>query len=140
MMNDAEFLAALEACTLDPAQFRHAAHVRAAYLYLCAGDFAAASARFAAALRQFAAHHGQAGRYHETITFAFLAVIGERLTSGGAHGGWAGFAAANPDLLDTRFLTHYYPPAVLASALARKAFILPGFSPVPHAPGGGTHP
>src|SRR5207245_6241584 len=118
--------AALEACTLDPAQFRHAAHVRAAYLCLRAGDFVAASACFAAALRRFAAHHGQRDRYHETITFAFLAVIGERLAAGGDHRGWAGFAAANPDLLDARFLPHYYPPALPASALARKAFILPG--------------
>jgi len=41
---------------------------------------------------------------------------------------------------DARFLTHYYAPAVLASPLARKAFILPGFSPVPHGPGAGAQP
>jgi len=132
MDDDARFLAALEACTLDPAEFRHAGHVRAAYLCLRGGDLVAAAARFAAALRRFAAHHGQPGRYHETITFAFLAVIRERLEEGGDGGGWAGFAAANPDVLDARFLAHYYPPEVLASPLARRAFVLPGFSPVPH--------
>jgi hypothetical protein len=137
-MSDADFLAALEACTLDPAAFKHAGHVRAAYLMLCDGDFTAASARFAAALRRFATHHGQPGRYHETITYAFLAVINERLQAGGDCDGWAGFAAANPDLLDARFLTHYYPTDVLASPLARRAFVLPGFSPVPH--GRAPHP
>ncbi len=138
-MTDDEFLAALEACTLDPAEFRHAGHVRAGYLCLRGADFAVAAARFAAALRRFAAHHGQPGRYHETITFAFLAVISERLHGGGDHGGWTAFATANPDLLDTRFLSHYYPPCVLASALARRAFVLPGFSALPHG-GPDGHP
>jgi hypothetical protein len=134
-MTDAAFLAALEACTLDPAAFRHAGHVRAAYLMLRTDDFYAAGARFAAALRRFAAHHGAAGRYHATITFAFLAVIAERLGAAGDGGGWDGFAAAHPDLLDRRLLAHYYPPAVLDSPLARRCVVLPGRSPRPHAVG-----
>jgi len=39
-VNDADFLSALESCRLAPCEFDHAAHVRAAYLYLRAADFA----------------------------------------------------------------------------------------------------
>ncbi len=50
-MTDADFLAALERCTLPEAEFTHAAHVRAAYLYLCDGSFGQAIDRMA---RRFA--------------------------------------------------------------------------------------
>jgi hypothetical protein len=39
-MSDEEFLAALETCRLPAAEFNHAAHVRAAYLYLRRQSFA----------------------------------------------------------------------------------------------------
>ena len=44
-MNDEEFLAALEACSLSEREFGHAAHMRAAYLYTRSGDFASALAK-----------------------------------------------------------------------------------------------
>jgi hypothetical protein len=43
--NDQAFLQALEACVLPEADFGHAAHVRAAYLYLRAGEFSGATPR-----------------------------------------------------------------------------------------------
>ena len=42
-MTDADFLAALERCTLPESEFTHAAHVRAAYLYLRDGSFGQAA-------------------------------------------------------------------------------------------------
>jgi hypothetical protein len=124
-MNDTEFLAALECCTLPESEFTHAAHVRAAYLYLCAGSFGQAIDRMAATIRRYAGSLGKPDRSHDTITVGFLALIRERITESGDGGSWPEFAAANPDLLDSGLLLRHYPPAQLQSALARRVFVLP---------------
>ena len=54
MREDDEFVAAFEACTLLPAQFTHAAHVRAAWWYLQHYPLGEAMDRFRTALRRFA--------------------------------------------------------------------------------------
>ena len=74
-MTDADFLAALERCTLPESEFTHAAHVRAAYLYLCDGSFGQAIDRMAATIRRYATSLGKPDRYHDTITVGFLALI-----------------------------------------------------------------
>jgi hypothetical protein len=72
-MTDEEFLRALERCELAERDFGHAAHVRAAYLYLQEGDFVAALDRIRRAIRNYARHLGKPDRYHETITVAYVA-------------------------------------------------------------------
>ena len=124
-MNDEEFLAALQSCTLPEAEFTHAAHVRAAYLYLCDGSFGQAIDRMAAAIRRYAASLGKPDRYHDTITVGFLTLIRTRLCERGDAGDWRSFAAANPDLLDRRLLLRHYPRQQLQSPLARRVFVLP---------------
>jgi len=124
-MNDADFLAALEDCTLPEREFDHVAHVRAAYLYLCDGSFGQAIDRMAATIRRYAAFLGKPGRYHDTITVGFLALIRERICDRGDRGGWAAFAAANPDLFDRELLLRHYPREQLHSSLARRVFVLP---------------
>jgi hypothetical protein len=132
-MTDAEFLAALESGTLPEADFNHAGHVRAAWLYLRQGSFPEALARMSGALRTYAATHGKPDRYHETITVAYLALINERLLlRGGGDGGWQGFLEQNHELLDRRLLTHYYRPETLASPAARRVFILGEFRNPPY--------
>jgi hypothetical protein len=131
-MNDEEFLAALEACTLPEDAFRHADHVRAAYLYLRAGTFAEATVRMTAALRRYATAQGKPERYHETITVAYLALINQHLHDRGDGGGWEGFRRDNPSLLDRRLLLHYYRPETLGSPRARQVFLLGEYVPQPY--------
>jgi hypothetical protein len=125
MMSDEEFLAALEACSLSEREFGHAAHVRAAYLYLRSGDFAVALANTRRTIQAFAESLGKADRYHETITVAYLALIRQELYEFGDGGSWAGFARANAELLDRDLLLRFYPQAQLQSELARRIFLLP---------------
>jgi hypothetical protein len=125
-VTDEEFLRALESGALPEVEFGHTAHVRAAYLYLRPGDFAAALARIRAAIRGYATRLGKPERYHETITVAYLALIQQHLCQRGDGGGWAGFARDNPELLQPDLLLRFYPRSQLQSELARKVFILPG--------------
>jgi hypothetical protein len=124
-MTDEEFLRALESGELPAGDFGHSAHLRAAYLYLRPGDFAAALSRIRAAIRGHAGRLGQPKRYHETITVAYLALIQQHICQRGDGGGWAGFARDNPELLQPDLLRHYYPRSQLQSELARKVFVLP---------------
>lgn len=131
-MTDAEFLAALESGTLPEAEFNHAGHVRAAWLYLRQGSFPEALARMSGALRNYASGHGKPDRYHETITVAYLALINERLLLRGDGDTWQEFLAQNHELLDRRLLTHYYRPETLGSPAARRVFILGEFREPPY--------
>src|SRR5512133_2822883 len=69
-MNDQEFIDALESCTLPACEFAHAAHVRAAYLFLRAGSFGQAIERTSNAIRRYATSLQVPGKYHETMTVA----------------------------------------------------------------------
>jgi hypothetical protein len=131
-MTDAELIASLEDGSLPESEFRHRNHVRAAYTYLRNASFTEAIDRMSQALRRYAALHGKAHLYHETITIAFLALINERIERSGAGGSWEGFAAANTDLLDKRLLSHYYRSETLQSPIARKVFVMGEFSPTPY--------
>jgi len=121
---DAAFLAAFEAGTLAPSAFRHADHVRAAFLLLKRHGFAGALARMTKTLRVFAARHGVPERYHETVTVAFLVLVNERLHEI-PEASWPAFARAHADLLDKNALAAHYTPEILSSSRARAVFVLP---------------
>jgi hypothetical protein len=123
--SDEAFLQALETCVLPELDFGHAAHVRAAYLYLRAGDFASALPRLQRTIRAYASSLGRPDRYHETITVAYLALIQQHIAQRGDGGGWDGFERHNPELFDQHLLLHFYSRSQLDSALARRLFLLP---------------
>jgi hypothetical protein len=126
-MNDRDFLAAFEDGTLPEDCFHHRDHVRAAGLLLRNERPTAALDRFSTALVRFASARGKAGLYHETITWAYLLLIRERMERGRRDAGWEEFASANPDLLVWKpsVLDRYYTPETLGSDLARRVFVLP---------------
>ncbi len=118
------FLAALEAATLPPDEFDHAAHVRAGYLYLRRHAFPQATAAMCATIARYSRAIGKPGRYHETITVAFMALINAQLRRDGDSGDWEAFRAASPQLFRPDVLLAYYPREVLESPGARAMFTL----------------
>ncbi|HYV67128.1 MAG TPA: hypothetical protein VE964_12860 [Myxococcales bacterium] len=112
--------------------FGHEEHVRAAFLYLTrTGDFGEAAVRFRRDLRRFAAAHGAAGKYHETLTWAYLALINER-AHGTTFSSSAAFLRLHPELLDQKegLLSRYYDlGSVARSDRARQVFLLPRRDP-----------
>src|SRR5262249_34307385 len=71
----------------------------------------------------------KAGLYHETITWAYLLLIRERMErqGEGANASFEAFARANPDLMTWKpsVLAAYYRDETLASPLARRTFVMP---------------
>ena len=128
--DDLTLLDQFEATTLAADAFGHREHVRVGWTCLQLHDLAEASQRFISALKNFANFHGATGLYHETITWAFLLVINERIGRMARPHSWEEFAEENPDLLSGgAFLSHYYRRETLDSDLARNVFVLPEFSP-----------
>ena len=125
-MTDNDLIEKFESCTLSPESFSHREHVRLAWLYLRSYPTLEAIAKFCLGLKRFADGIGKADLYHETITWAYLLLIRERMARTEA-GNWEEFAAANPDLLDrkTNILNQYYQQETLDSALAKQVFIFP---------------
>ena len=122
-MDDRDFVTAFESCTLPPDLFPHRAHVRLAWLYLREHGLHDSLRRYSDGIRRYAATLGAAGKYHHTITWAFLFLIHERIAAG-RSATFDDFAAANEDLFGP-VLERYYSPETLASELARKTFVMP---------------
>ena len=97
-----------------------------AWLFVQKHGMPAALGEFSAAIKRFADAKGATGLYHETITWAFLLIIAERQARTPAVT-WPQFEAANTDLLVWKpsILERYYSKELLASELARRAFLMP---------------
>lgn len=126
-LSDNEFVARFEDTTLSNESFHHRDHVRMAFLYLRRYPALEAIQRFSAALARFAAAKGKPNLYNETVTWAFMFLIRERMARSGGNQPWEEFAAENADLLSwsNNILRRYYREATLKSNLARSTFVMP---------------
>jgi hypothetical protein len=126
-MQDEELIEPVENCTLPAQDFHHRDHVKLAWLYLKRHSALEALEKFSEGIKRFAAFNGKATRYHETITWAFIFLINERMASMTEEATWQEFAESNADLLDWQksILKQYYRDETLQSELARRIFLLP---------------
>ncbi len=125
--DDLAFARDFERCRVAGDAFHHEEHVRLAWICLRQAPLAEAAPRFIRLLKAFAAHQGADRLYHETITWAYLLLIQDRLTEMPAAHRWHQFAEHNADLLTYRpsILPRYYRRETLASDRARQSFVMP---------------
>jgi hypothetical protein len=124
MKGDA-LLEAFESGVIDPAVFRHRAHVEVAAAMLLRTDFLRAAQRYQRGVERLAERVGAPRKASLTITLAFLAIIAERLESAPANE----LIDANPELMDSALLRSWYSPARLALPAARSRFLMPDRAP-----------
>jgi len=113
---------------LDAAAFPHREHVRMGFEMLRRHDFVEAALHYSRTLQTMTMRAGKPQAFHQTVTIAFLSLIAERMTGGG-YADFESFAHTNPDLLDKSALARWYPPGRLATAAARRTFLLPEPTP-----------
>lgn len=125
---DEVLYAAFMAASIPPAAFGHREHIRVAFLFLRREpDFGAAAQAFRAALRRFVAAIGAEDRYHETLTWAYLALVRAHM-EGHADVDSHAFLRRCPELGQHRggaIERHYDLDALMAAPLARTVFVLP---------------
>jgi hypothetical protein len=127
-LDDAALVARFEAGTLPAADYRHREHLRVAFAMLVGADFGEAALRFRAALRRYVTQLGAAAKYHETLTWAYLALVHERMAGLAGPASSQDFLASHPELLDHRggaLARCYDVEALTRSPLARRVFVLP---------------
>jgi hypothetical protein len=126
-MEDEEFIERFAACTLPNELFHHRDHIKMVWLYLSRYPVLETLARFSEGLKRFAATHGNPNLYHETITWAYIFLIRERIERSGREQSWEEFADENADLFDWKnsILKSYYCKQTLHSELARRIFVFP---------------
>jgi len=95
-LDDEAFVNALESLRLDPRGFKHRSHLRLGWIYLKQLPLPKTAHRSSRYLRRFAAHHASAGKFHLTMTLAFMQLIYERMQRVTASEPSAEFARAIP--------------------------------------------
>lgn len=125
-MSPTALLALFDQDRLDPATFHHRDHVALAWALLQREPPLMAVDALGQGLRRMAQRAGHPEAYHETITWAFLLLIRERMNRAPGES-WDSFEAQNPDLFTRKpsVLERYYRPETLQSTQARQFFVLP---------------
>ena len=107
-------------------ELTHADHLQVTWHYLQRDGITRVLRDLPPKLLRYAWSKGHAEHYHETITFAFVCLINERLANDDdGELDWPSFAKKNADLFDRDFLLRYYDTTTLGSQEARRVFVLP---------------
>jgi hypothetical protein len=129
-MNDDEFLAAFEACTIPKTDWTHEAHVRMAWLYLSRFPLPTALQNARSGIAKYNRSLGNTTGYHDTVTVAAVRVIASRMADGERY---EAFRTRNGDLFQSLMsvLRGYYSEARIKSPEAVAEFVEPDLAPLP---------
>jgi len=119
-VDDDEFLEAFHSCRLQTSEFRHADHLRLAWLYLAREPFETALERVRSGIQAFAKHHNLSGLYHETITTAWVHLLATH-----EENSFNEFLTVNECRLRSNLLLHFWTPEILAGRDARIRWVPP---------------
>ena len=125
LLGEDEFVAAVEECRYTNGKFRHADHIRLAWIYVRRYGACQAEERIAETIRRFAISHGHERKYHGTLTRAWLRLVAtaQHLTPNVTA--FDEFLAKHGWLLDRSALSAFYSGPRLSSELARRAWAEP---------------
>jgi hypothetical protein len=125
-LNDEEFLAVADSGDLGLSQFRHADHLRLAWLLVQRWPLNRAEDFARAAIRRFADRHAVSALYNETITLAWV-----RLVASHHENTFEEFLSANQNRLNRELLHRFWTPELLASDEAKRQWVRPNREELP---------
>lgn len=133
-MSDANFLEAMESCTLAAKEWTHEAHIRLAWLMLARHAYPEALAPIRTTIQRY---NGNVLKkdlaYHETITVAFTLLIAKSCEALPVLHRLNDLKHQSPALFDNKLsaLLHHYRRETLFSSTARNSFVEPDLVPLP---------
>jgi hypothetical protein len=129
-MPDDLFAELLAAATAGTPRFGHREHLHLTWLAVRRVGTAAAVELVSRGIRRTARYAGAPQKYSATVSRAWVEIVAHHCARTPTDD-FAGFLAANPELLDKRLLTRFYAPATLAAAPARSGWVAPDREPFP---------
>lgn len=96
-MQDKEYLAQFEHCSLPKEDFRHRGHLRICWWYLNNFSPDEANAKIVTGIQRYAASLGASHIYNEALTQAWITRVREAMDK--TYANFADFIAAHPELL-----------------------------------------
>jgi hypothetical protein len=130
-MQDHEFLRAFETGALRNSAFHHLDHVRLAWLYLRRDGPEAGAQEVIQGLKHFAAVHGAADRFHESLTRFWVLLVQHLMEAFPQVERFDELVTCYPALADKRLVYRHYRPETLASPAARQGWIAPDLLALP---------
>jgi hypothetical protein len=124
-MGEDEFIAVVEGSCYVNAEFRHADHIRLAWIYVRRYGARQAEERVAATIRRFAIGLGHETKYHETQTRAWLRLVATAQHLTPTVTDFDEFLTRHGWLLDRNTLAAFYSGAHLSSDAARHGWADP---------------
>lgn len=129
---DLEFERQFAAGQVRPEEFDHLGHLRLAYIQLSRHGADGAAATFRGSLLGFLRHHRiDAGKFHETLTQAWLLAVWHFMHRAGPTADGGEFLQSCTVLHDPRVMMTHYSKDVLFSEKARARFVSPDLEPIP---------
>jgi len=133
--DDALFLDAFENCTLPFAEWRHRAHIRVAYLYLCELPFDQALDKVRRNIQRYNAATNTPEQlergYHETITQAWMRLVAFARQESGLAPSSSAFLETQEHLLNPKALRFFYSRERLITWKAKAEFVEPDLTSFP---------
>src|SRR5438270_5960442 len=119
-LSDDQFLSAFTRCELPSTAFRHGDHLRLAWILLHRFSPADAVEQVRSSIQRYAAHHGLAHIFHETVTGAWV-----RLLATHQETTFGEFIRNNEHRLNSGLLHRFWTPETLNSRAARLGWTPP---------------
>ncbi|HEY7594779.1 MAG TPA: hypothetical protein VH969_16625 [Actinophytocola sp.] len=112
-------------------RFGHREHVHLTWLLVRRYGVPDATTLMSQGLRRTARYAGAPQKYNETLSRAWVELVGHHTEASPDESDFGAFAERNPALFDKRLIARFYTPVTLASARARASWVPPDRSPFP---------
>ncbi len=130
-MTDDDFVTAFLSGSLPPTQFHHRDHLRLTWALVRLTGVEAAMKRITSGIRYFATQHGQAEKYHETMTRFWVLLVGHMVAARPDITTFDEFLAAFPMLLDKDLPYRHWRRETMLSSDARAHWVEPDILALP---------
>jgi hypothetical protein len=130
-MSEDEIIHAALVEVVSQGRFHHRDHVRLAWHMNRELGVDAAPGAIARAIQHIARHHGEPGKYHETLTQFWARVVGYHVERQSDLTDFEQFIAAYPQLLDKELPARHWRRETLHSDAARAAWVEPDIIALP---------
>jgi len=130
-MSDEEFVQSFLRGSLPPEQFHHRDHLRLSWGLIRERGVEEATQTITAGIREFAARHGQARKYHETLTRFWVRIVGHHVEARPDITEFAAFLDAFPRLLDKDLPYRHWRRETMSDVAARAGWVEPDLLALP---------